>query len=147
MTPEEQTRVTESARRLVQAAAQLNARSNELGQIINTFNQNMQGINLGIEAWVPVPTKSVPFSNVTYHVGYARMRTHWGLALRESSSDGHTIVWAFNDGPRWLRLVAIDLLGDVVQALGDEAERLHAAITQKLKDYTASVAPPPDKKE
>jgi len=135
-------RTASAYKELVVSAAALNTTSDELGKFISSIDKSIQALNLGIEAWVDVGSgwsndRSGEFE--THYLGHDKIRGTWGIALRisqgseqdpESTSNEY---WLFNEGPRELRVSAIDKLPELLQRLKKKAE----STSKKIADKTA----------
>ena len=150
--PDPAVRISASIQKLAASAANLNKASDEFGKHALAVNEALQRLNIGIEVWQLIKqTPSDDGSEVNDYVGYARVDGHWGLALStvhhefdgEVESDEE---WAFNDGPRSLRIEAIDKLPDLLDKIAGEAEKaarklessvgIAEAITKAVREIT-----------
>jgi hypothetical protein len=152
-------RVQASYLQLSAVASDLNAISDELGQSVSEIDAALKKLNLGISVWVEIHSSTD--DDLDYYresVGYAKVDGKWGIALTTESGN-HNYVdqdkveqWLFNDGPRKLRLDAIEKLPEVLKNLSEEAVRTTDKIKSRLaeaKEVAAAVknaAEPPKKR-
>ncbi len=142
--------VSASFQRLVAAATQLNAVSDELGRSIATLDDILKQLNLGVAIWVTVDEycdAADPGRFVSRGLGYARAGSKWGIALRtitgyeQDDPAYHTMdEWAFNDAPRAMRVAAVDKLPDLLEALAKAATTTAQEIQNKIGQAQAVVA-------
>lgn len=114
---------------LEEAARTLNEESEELNRIVAQVDALLKRLNLGVEAWVIVPQKSL-------YLGYARVERTWGLAIRSVSPGGAgeepiRKEWLFKDAPRAFRIDSINSLGRLFHALTQSAHGLAQEIMAK----------------
>lgn len=129
-----------SFERLVTAAATLNKSSDELKKVIENLEAKINGLKLGIPAWVNVIIWDADPDqpNGAYEriqLGYGKVNSRWCLGIRKlvghhqnPAPDKVREAWQFNDAPRKVRLLAVEKLGDLFEQL-----------TKKLDEATASV--------
>ncbi|HEX3580647.1 MAG TPA: hypothetical protein VH087_02715 [Thermoanaerobaculia bacterium] len=124
--------------RLRDAAASLNAASDEFSKTIAPIDAALKKLNLGVTAWHSYLERS-PDENGDYwsrDIGYARVQGKWGLALRTVSGnanygDDDTQEWLFNDAPRFMRAEAIDNIPALLEVLIRQAEKVAGDLRQK----------------
>ncbi len=137
--------ISTSFAELSAASQSLNNVSDALGKAVTDIDEGLRKLNLGITAWVDVFTTLPDHpENPTYmfeELGYTKINTKWGVALRVRSGDEsqpyeqeHVQMWAFNDAPRALRLEAIDKLPRLLRKLSEEAQKVTAELQAKLAD-------------
>jgi len=121
---------------LVIAATELNSASDQLTATISELDAALQKLNLGVAAWVPFAEGGDETGWYwSRSLGYARVGTTWGIALREVDGDYNnpdresSDSWLFNNAPRWMRVDAIGKIPDLLEALIKQAN----ATTAKLK--------------
>ena len=130
-------------RDLSTAAINLNQASDEFGRTISTLDEALLNLNLGVSAWVTICGNTV--TNGDYwsrDIGYAKVRTKWGIALRKTSgnlnyegeNDDVDEQWLFNDAPRWMRVESIDKIPDLLQKLIKQADETTARIKKKMAE-------------
>ena len=132
-----QERVSAAVEKLAASAAELNVVSDELGKPIPAIDTALQGLNLGVSAWVEFERRSDPdyefFSDRS--IGYARVSGTWGIAIRTRSGtyDSYeTEEWRFNDAPRSYRLEALDKLPELLEQLARVANDTASELKRKL---------------
>ena len=129
------------------AANDLNDASDGLTTVVSDFEAILKPLNLGTPAWVTISTETDhDFWQDTVEIGYARIGSKWGVAIRKvvenlsTGEDPDVTQWLFNDAPRRLRLDAIDNLPRLVDALTAVALTATAAIRKKSEQAAALVA-------
>lgn len=131
----------DSFRQLSAAASRLNAVSDQLGEIIAKVETGLKAINLGVTAWVQVEECEDPGGDwVLRELGYDKLPKGWCIALsattgnRSRPGEGDRTEWPFNEGPRWLKIKAIDYLPVLVVELNKKADELTKHLSEKLSD-------------
>lgn len=135
-------KVESSFRKLSAVASDLNFSSDELGKSIADLDASLKKLNLGITAWVQIRSNSDPNEGWYWgeELGYDKVGATWGMALRTlrgTASDPQNEVvdiWLFNDGPRWLRLLAIELIPKLLEKLSVEAAETAQKVRLKLTE-------------
>jgi hypothetical protein len=134
-------RVQASYLQLSAVASDLNAISDELGKSVSEIDAALKKLNLGISVWVEIRSwTDVDFDYYRESVGYAKVDGKWGIALGTVSgnhnyADQENVEqWLFNDGPRKLRLDAIEKLPEVLKNLSEEAVSTTEKIKARLAD-------------
>jgi hypothetical protein len=132
-------RVSNSFKQLTLAAADLNSASNELGQAISAIDAALQKLNLGVPTWVTFSSNDSEDHDFWHNdVGYAKVGTKWGIALRAVSGnynwpdDAEVESWLFNEAPRRLRIEGIAKIPDLLEALIKVSEET----TEKIRTKT-----------
>jgi hypothetical protein len=136
------TRVRSSFEQLSSRASDLNTLSDQVGKIVARFDAEFNKLNIGIPAWVrfgeSASENGLEFTH--QEVGYAKIGTKWGLAIREYSgheaADDYTAYqeWLFNDAPRLHRLQAIDFIPELFEKLVIEVDNATKKVDKKLKE-------------
>jgi len=135
-------RVQSSYLQLSAVANDLNVISDELGKSISEIDAALKKLNLGITVWAEVGGWEDDEVHDYYceELGYAKVGSKWGIALRTRSGNHadpereHAESWLFSDGPRKLRLAAIEKLPDMLIKLSKEAVETTEKIKRKLSD-------------
>jgi hypothetical protein len=76
------------------------------------------------------------------NIGYLKLGTKWAIALRRYSGhhnypdDGPDEEWLFNDGPRHMRIEAVEYIPEMIDKLIADAEKT----VEKLKNKTNEVS-------
>jgi hypothetical protein len=132
-------RVQSSYQRLTAVASKLNDVSDELGVAINSLDEALKQLNLGITHWHKFAGNDHEGGSYwANYLGYAKIGTRWGIALSKTS--GHYDAppeynkgeeWLFNDAPRQLRMDAVDHIPAMIDALITAAEEAVARIEEK----------------
>jgi hypothetical protein len=126
-------------KQLVSSAAELNTATEEFSKTVAPLDVSLQKLNVGIECWVPVQRYDEPSGEFeVQELGYARINRVWGIALRVRK--GHSDfpdredeeTWRFNEGPRRLRIDAVDALPELLERLIKKAD----ATTRKVREST-----------
>ena len=123
------------------AAAQLNVVSDQLAEPILALEQTLKRLNLGVSAWVEVHGNTSDSGESYWHidVGYDKIDSTWGIALRERSGDydspedEHRESWLFANAPRRWRADAIEHLPALLVQLTTAATEA----TEKLRERIA----------
>ena len=126
---------------LASAASAMNAATDEFTKVVSPLDTALQNLNLGLECWVRVQSYGDPRdgSEIFHEIGYARVGSKWGIALRTVEDDGsgdpsfnREERWLFNDGPRSRRISAIAKVPNLLEELRKKAD----AATKKIKGAT-----------
>lgn len=107
-------------RRLVEAAADLNAASDELAETTNAWDKALGSLNLGIVAWVDVKGEKNGDRWWDRSIGYAKVKSGWHIAIRTREGSGLTTkedLVAFADAPRWMRIETAAYLPMLLDAI------------------------------
>ncbi len=134
-------RVNTAIKKLSVAAIDLNTASDELGEAIAVLDAALKKLNLGISAWLQLSGNEDPYGGDWWSrdIGYTKIRDRWGIALRGRKGNcnnpqfDQSEEWLFNEGPRWLRIVAVGKIPELLEALLKQAEDT----TKKIKGKTA----------
>lgn len=133
-------KVAVSFQQLSVVASDLNAISDELGKYINEIDAALKKLNLGVAVWVQIQgDEDNPPLYWSEDIGYAKIDGRWGISLKKVSGnyaedDERSECWLFNDGPRMLRLGAIEKIPELLGKLSEEA----AKTTEKIKGKLAA---------
>jgi hypothetical protein len=126
-------------------APTLNAASDELTKAVAVLDETLKKLNVGLAAWVTVRSRAVcnpHLSDEEYdadQIGYDKVEGKWGVALRHiwgnyaSEEFGGEGPWLFNDAPRELRLLGVDKIPELIEALGKEASETTKKVQEKTK--------------
>jgi hypothetical protein len=129
------TRVRSSYQKLLAAATALNSASDRFAKLVAEIDAALKPLNIGITSWVQMGSKWMDdHGSIGYdQVGYTKVGGKWCIALsqveefHDGRDDGEE-TWAFSDGPRSLRLKAIDylpaLLDDLAKKAVDETKNI-----------------------
>jgi hypothetical protein len=127
---------------LSSAASSLNTASDELTRDVGTLEDALKKLNVGLTVWVPFRIREDDGSDAydQDEIGYAKVQSNWGIALRRIWGDERRDEqfeagpWAFNDAPRELRLLAVDKIPEVIEALAKAALVTTKRIQEKTKE-------------
>jgi hypothetical protein len=126
-------------KQLTQAATSINQASDELGDAISILDAALKNLNLGVPAWVQLSgSQHQGGSYWSRDIGYTKIGSKWGIALRTASGhdafdDENEETWLFNEAPRWLRIEAVGMIPNLLEALVKRT----AETTEKIKKKTA----------
>lgn len=133
-------KVQSSYQQLSKVAGELNAVSDELGMCIVDLNAALKKLNLGVTKWIEIRGDEDPETgnfSVDY-LGYAKVSGNWGIGLStmignyNHDPEGSSEQWPFNDGPRELRLAAIEKIPELLNKLSEAATQMTAHVRKKL---------------
>jgi hypothetical protein len=133
---------------LSSVASDLNTVSDEFGKSVAEIDSALKKLNLGISVWVVV-TEWQDDQGFDFHnqeIGYAKVEGKWGISIRTVSGNRNwpdqdsVEQWSFNDGPRQLRLAAIEKLPELLTTLSKEAIVTTEKIKRKLAETQAVAA-------
>ena len=141
-------RVSSFYSQLSTAAKDLNAVSDELGKCISQIDSALKKLNLGITVWVSIrgdkgARDSFDSEFWSEDIGYAKVSGSWGVSLRKLEGDysrpdqERVEEWLFNDGPRVLRLSAIEKIPELLEKMSNEAVQTTQNIRAKLSEAQA----------
>jgi hypothetical protein len=134
-------RVETSYRKLSAVASDLNFTSDELGKSISELDAALKKLNLGIPVWVTIRRETDEegwFKNED--LGYDKIGGTWGIGLRTvtgyyNDPEGErSDWWLFNDGPRPLRLSAIEKIPELLEKLSTESDEAAKKIRARLAE-------------
>jgi hypothetical protein len=148
--PDVPSRVSDSARLLASlsiTAERLNSASDELNSALKIIERQLVDLNLGIEAWVPLPPtrewlsspmEGEPEEWRESQLGFYRAAEAWMLATRTTQyhqfGDYGGPMWEHSNvrpllrSPRDLRLAAVPALSDLMQELHKQASEKLALV-------------------
>src|SRR5262245_28599504 len=121
-----QERIAVSFKQLTVTASDLNSASDELSEVVSLINQALKELNLGIAGWAVVGRGGGGDQDPLYYwrreLGYAKIGSEWGIALRETfghedREDEDSNVWLFCDAPRWMRIEVVSKIPDLLEHL------------------------------
>jgi prefoldin subunit 5 len=139
-------RVQVAFRGLSAVSSELNAASDALGQVIAELDSALQKLNLGVSAWVEISKGADDYGSYwSRDVGYTKIGSTWGIALREvdgheSTPDDTIESWLFNSAPRWLRIEAVGKIPDLLEKLIKQAEDTTKRLKKKTDEAKALTA-------
>lgn len=135
-------RVESAFRKLSSTASDLNFSSDELGRLISQLDVALRKLNLGIPAWVVIRGGDDPEEGWYWseQLGYDKIGGTWGIAVRTTTGSFHNPQqdavesWLFNEGPRAIRLLAIEHIPALLEKLSSEADQAAKKIRIKLAE-------------
>lgn len=133
-------RVRSSYQKLLGAATELNSASDRFSKLVAEIDATLKPLNIGITSWVKIGSGWGSEHSSGYdQVGYTKVGGKWCIALSSveefvDGRDDDCDVWAFGDGPRRLRLRAIDYLPDLLDELAKEAVDETKKLTARTDD-------------
>src|SRR5262245_26037718 len=84
-------RISASYKQLTAAAGELNAVSDELGKFVTALDSALRRLNLGISTWLRLESREDGSGNyIKRDLGYAKVATKWGIALRTMTGNHNT---------------------------------------------------------
>lgn len=125
-------------------ATSLNTASDELAKVVGTVDETLKKLNLGLTVWVPFRFRGdddYPQEYDQDQIGYAKVNGTWGISLRRIWGDESRDIyhedgpWPFNAASRELRLLAVDMIPGLIEALAKNATNT----TKRVQDKTKQV--------
>jgi len=123
----------ESVQRLDELASRLNQATDKLNDQIEAVEQRLSATRIGLEVWLGddrIPADPLRESETDFFtVGWTKLGEGWRLAARktefsEFSGDWNTLdPQPLTNAPRHVRMQALPLVLNIVERLGNEAER------------------------
>ena len=140
------TRVRSSYQKLLTAATALNSASDRFAKLVAEIDTTLKPLNIGITSWVKMGSGWCDEHTTGYdQVGYTKVGGKWCIALSEV--EGHEAfgedkweIWAFSEGPRSLRLKAIDYLPALLDELAEKAVDETKNIAERTTDLQQLVS-------
>jgi hypothetical protein len=135
---------------LSKASRELNDASDTFGVAVSSLEDAINELNPGVSAWVTISratsNEDRPWESSEERLGYDKVNGRWGLALctveiDNSGEHSETVAssWLFKDGPRNLRLRAIDHVPELVEALSREVSQAAKRVSEQA-DYALTLA-------
>ena len=132
-------------KRLAESAAKLNKVSDQLTTQIEQIDAALKNLNLGVTAWVMIAENEDEDGNwIEEELGYARIGSRWGVALRTHSGTRGTdpnqpeeTFSAFADAPRQLRMRAVRHIPKLIDQLSVEAEAMIEKLSPEVEEVSA----------
>lgn len=135
--------VSVSFAQLSNTAVKLNTISDQLCSQVEKIDTALKRLNLGVSAWLEIRNDRDEDGNWwVEELGYARVGNKWGVALKTSSgffgdpSEPDIDLWAFADAPRHLRIKAVGRIGELIDCLRTEADKMIEQLEPKVQDLT-----------
>jgi hypothetical protein len=135
------TKVQSSYQQLLKVAADLNVVSDELGKCIVDLDAGLKKLSLGVTTWVKIRGRENEQSGdfTAEYLGYSKVNGKWGISLSKvngnynyGADEESSEEWPFNEGPRELRLAAIEKIPALLNELSEAATKMAADVRNKL---------------
>ncbi len=115
-------RASDAVLMLSNAAADLNAATDELGDPIKRIEGALKRVAPGVSAWVVLATNDSTDDRRERSLGYAKVNGAWCLALRavegaRGEPGSKVDTWPFREASRWMRAEAVCRLPDLLDKL------------------------------
>ena len=141
-------RIRAAHQKLVAAASELNAASDRFALLVAEIDATLKSLNLGIAAWVRLgPGWSDDRGKEGYEeVGYDKINGKWCIGVRahewhfSEPEDENPSCWTFGDGPRRLRLKAVEYLPNLLEKLAGDATGETKDVASKAEDLEKMVS-------
>lgn len=134
-----QDRVAAAFVKLAASATELNAVSDELSKSIQTIDEVLKKLNLGVSTWRKFADGMTdPVAFWSRSIGYARISARWGLAIRadygrdDDPESEREDVWLFNDAPRSYRLEALAALPELLDQLAETSGKVAGQLKERV---------------
>lgn len=101
----------EALKTLSQTAAELQTETEALNADLAAFDERLAKIGPGVSVWLEQGLPEQP----AWQLGYARVNSKMGLAVRQTQTQ--TEVIPIVNAPRHVRVTATALFGDLIEAL------------------------------
>jgi hypothetical protein len=135
------TKIQVQFRSLSKVAPALNSASDELNKAVSLLDEALKKLNIGLTVWVTFRNRGEDETDYDEdQIGYSKIDGKWGIALRRIWGDATRDIyhcdgpWLFDDGPRELRLLGVDKITDVIEALGNQASAMTKRVQDKAKE-------------
>jgi hypothetical protein len=140
------TNVSALLKQLSSASRTLSEASNKLTEQIKEIEVSLASHNLGVVAWVELRRTreeidpSVARVDRIDSLGYSKKNGKWGLYVSSSIEEvEHYELWLLRDAPRDLRILAVDAIPRLLEAMVVKARALASEVTSKT-DRAKSLA-------
>jgi hypothetical protein len=151
--PESLIKVDSHLKELAAAAKTLNVVSDELTTHVSAIEVVLNKLNLGVRAHVVAQSSSNIDGSITNYVrlAYGKSSGKWGFVIEQFTDDQNWDEflnfesWSFKDAPRELRIVAVDKIPELLEALVKSSGEIAAKMTKKVgytKELAAHLASP-----
>lgn len=124
---------------LTTSATELNKASAELASAVSQLDESLKRLNLGITGWVVIRSRGAePPDYDDYELGYAKVDSKWGLAIRRIyGDDEHEDVegpWCFSEAKRDLRIASVDKIPELLEKLAKKTTETAEQLTEKTSE-------------
>jgi hypothetical protein len=133
------TNVSALLKQLSSASQTLSEASNKLTEQIKEIEASLASYNLGVVAWVELRNTteevdpSVPYVHRIDSLGYSKENGKWGLYVSSSVEEFEDYEsWLLRDAPRELRLLAVDAIPKLLEAMVAKAKELTTEVNSKV---------------
>lgn len=127
-------------KQLSSASQTLNEASNKLTEQIKQIEESLGSYNLGIVTWVDLRKTteeidpSVPQIHRVERLGYSKRNGKWALYASSSVEEFEDDEsWLLRDAPRDLRILAVDAIPRLLEAMVAKAKELTVEVTSKTE--------------
>jgi hypothetical protein len=110
---------------LQRAADALNEASDRLNEAIERQQAAINATKIGLSAWRKT---TLVVEGKPWRIGYGRIGHQMGLIAKQVTDDADDEPMWLTAAPRVVRVMAISVLGDVVKALTDKADKMLEAM-------------------
>jgi len=151
------TNVSSLLKQLSSASQTLSAASNKLTEQIKEIEVSLASYNLGVVTWVELRRTreeldpSVAYVDRVDSLGYSKKHGKWGLYVSSSIEEvEHYEWWLLRDAPRELRILAVDAIPKLLEAMVVKAKELATEVagkTDRAKALAHSLRAKPKKGE
>jgi hypothetical protein len=132
------TNVSALLKQLSSASLTLSEASNKLTEQIKEIEVSLASYNLGVVTWVELRrTREEIDPSVAYvyrvdSLGYSKKNGKWGLYVTSSIEEvEHYESWLLRDAPRDLRILAVDAIPKLLEAMVAKAKELATEVASK----------------
>jgi hypothetical protein len=133
-------KVRTAFQQLAKTSSHLNFVSDSLGKYISEVEEGLKSLNLGVASWVEIERvdHESGLSSRVRELGFDRIGKTWCIGLRSFTSAEWSMewldveTWIFNEGPRWLRIKAVDHLPALLEKLNVDAAKISKHVEAKL---------------
>ena len=128
-----------SYQNLSAAANTLNTASDKFSSAVSSLDEALNRLSPGVTVWITISSSTpedMPGLEKEERLGFAKTNNRWGLSLSRVTVDNNkreeetTDAWLFNDAPRSLRLLAIDRVPALIEALAREVEQTARKVSE-----------------
>lgn len=141
-------RVKKSVEQFPAVSSSLNSATDQLGKSVGHLDAVLKAFSLGIPTWVSFHSCDESRFPHFYseELGYSKIAGRWGVAVRTVTSDDPTgenekiEQWLFCDAPRLLRVRAIEVIPELLEALLARASEMTKEMTEKAEEVDALTA-------
>ncbi len=134
------TNVSALLKQLSSASRSLGEASNKLTEQIKEIEAALATHNFGVRAWVEIRRTPEQFGPSVRPVdridrlGYSKQGGKWALYVDSAIEEiDEYEYWLLRDSPRELRILAVDKMPDLLEAMVTKAKELTAEVTSKTE--------------